>query len=359
MTDARARPVRVAIGPTEIAGCSAALAQGLRALGVDAEVVLAAPAHSFGYPADRVLGRARRTIYALLAPARRDVFHYQYGRSWVPAYADVAWARLIRRTLLAAYYGDDCRLSDVAKARFPARGRVKDSSLDDLVRKRLGRLSRLCHAALVGDLELATYLLPYFARVYVLPVPLLEVTSNDGLRRRGSEGTPVVLHAPSDPEIKGTAAIKAAVDAVAQQVPLRFRLVTGVPHQQVVEELRDADIVVDQLNSATTGVFALEAMRLGLPVLGEVDPRAMAPFQRNSPVVAVTSASLERELEILLRDPDRRREIGLRGKEFVTRTHDPTLVGQAVLNAYAHLRENGPGLFECTAEGVRRLSLEN
>lgn len=356
MANEQRRRLRVAIGPTEIAGCSAALAQGLRALGVDAEVVLAAPAHTFGYPADRVLGRARRTTYALLAPARRDVFHYQYGRSWVPAYADVMWARLLRKTLVAAYFGDDCRLSDIAKARFPARGRVKDPTLDDAVRRRLRRLSRLCDAAFVGDLELAAYVLPYFARVYVLPVPLLDVDSDDGRPARSPETTPVVLHAPSDPEVKGTAAIEAAVAAVAQRVPLHFRLVTGVTHDRVVVELRTADIVVDQLNSVTTGVFALEAMRHGLTVLGEVDPHALAPFQKDSPVVAVSPASLERELEALLRDPDRRREIGLRGQDFVARTHAPRLVARAVLNAYGHLRDGEPGLFESTPDGVCRLS---
>jgi hypothetical protein len=306
-----------------------------------------------------VLGRARRAVYALLAPLRRDVFHYQYGRSWVAAYADVIWARLLRRTLVAAYYGDDCRVSDVAKARFPARGRVKDPTLDDLVRTRLRRLSRLCDAAFVGDLELATYVLPYFRRVYVLPVPLLDIPSNNRVAARGPGTTPVVLHAPSDPNTKGTAAITSAVEAVSQRVPLHFRHVTGVPHDRVVRELQNADIVVDQLNSVTTGVFALEAMRVGLPVLGEVDPRAMAPFQRDSPIVSVTPATLERELELLLRDPDRRREIGVRGRGFVARTHLAIRAGMAVLNAYAHLEDGAPGIFQSTAEGVRRISLED
>jgi hypothetical protein len=351
----RTRPLgrlRVAIGPFEVAGCSAALAAGLRALGADAEVVLTF-AHPFGYPADRVLGRAARVRHSLGVPIRYDVLNYQFGTTWLPAGADARLARILRRTVVMSFHGDDCRLYGLAGGLFaiPHRPGADDS----LVRRRLRRLARICHGAIVKDLELAAYVYPFFERVYVAPSPVLEAPRPEPTRQMRSRH--VVLHAPSDPRHKGTTVIEAAVGAVADRIPLELRLVSGVSHDQVVRELQGADVVVDQMDAVATGVFALEAMQIGVPVLAEYDPRVLAPFQRDVPIVRVTSATLERELESLLADDERRRELGQRGRDYVARTHAPAKVAAATLAVYAHVRRGEPGLYEATADGIRRLEL--
>jgi hypothetical protein len=59
---------------------------------------------------------------------------------------------------------------------------------------------------------------------------------------------PVVVHAPSDKAIKGTDSILAALDQLKRDgIAFELRFVHGVPHQQVVSELTNADVVVDQL----------------------------------------------------------------------------------------------------------------
>ena len=336
----------------DVAGIVTRLAPQLAALGADVDVVLSyAP---FGFPADRIAGRRTRVAYAVRAPVRRDVLHLHFGVSWLPWNVDAVWARAWRRTLVVSYFGDDCRIAEVARSLFPARGRVTDSGRDGLVRKALARLGRLAHAATAADMELATYLRPYFRRVYLLPLPVPEPA---GRRRavaaRGAK--PVVLHVASDPVLKGTAAIRSAVEAVARSVPLEFRLLERVPHDRVVQELADADVVVDQLNSATTGLLALEAMQAGVPVLCELDRRASAPFQLDSPVVAVTPDTLATELEALLGDAARRRELGARGREFVSRVHAVPRVAEAALRIYRHARTAPAGLYDALADVPRRL----
>jgi glycosyltransferase involved in cell wall biosynthesis len=344
---------RVAIGPTEVAGCAAALGLGLRRVGAAAEVVLWSPS-PYGFAADRVLGRLARVAYALRAPARNDVLHYQFGSTWLPFFVDARWSRLWRRTIVVTYHGDDCRLYGIARTRFPARGRAGDPAGDEHVRRRVQRLARTSHAALVADLELATYVAPFYRRVYVTPLPLYPDSEPDR-RDPGSGSAAVVVHAASDPRIKGTDVIVSAAEAVARRVDLDFRLLTGVPRARVLEELARADIVIDQLNSVTSGIFALEAMRRGLPVLGEIDPAALAPYQAELPLVRVTPALLERELEALVRDPDRRARIGAAGREYVKRRHSEEAVGRTMLALYRHARESEPGAYEATADGIRRL----
>ncbi len=215
-----AEKYRVAIGPSEVAGCSGALAEGLRANGCDAEVVLAF--RSPLYDGGQVLGRGDRVLYAAEAPFRRDVFDYQYASTWLPFFVDAYWARLLGRTLVAHCHGDDCRQYGIAQRLFPARGRAGSPSGDARTRRRLRALGRACHAALVADLELATYVEPYFSHVYVTPLPLRLELAPDTPPRRPEEPL-VVLHAPSDPRIKGTEVIAAAVQAAAR----RFRSNSG------------------------------------------------------------------------------------------------------------------------------------
>lgn len=345
----------MAVGPTEISGVCAALAAGLRRAGAEAEVVLWRPPNPRGYPANRVLGRLGRAVYSLLLPFRRDVAHYQFGCTWVPWYLDAWWARAWGRARVVTYHGDDCRLYGVARELFPARGRAGDPAVDDGRRLRMRRLSRVTQAALVNDLELATYVRPSFNRVYVTPLALHETERYRPAAPRSNTEPLIILHAPTDPVIKGTDAIRAAVAVAAKQVPLELRVLTGVGHDVVARELGRADLVVDQLNSVTVGIFALEALRAGVPVLCEFDRAALAPFQRDIPVVAVTAETLAAELVALARDPARRAELGAEGPAFIAATHDADRVASAALQIYAHVRSAPLGIYEATAEGITRL----
>jgi hypothetical protein len=341
----------VALGPFDTAGCGSALARALRGLGHDAELAVF-ERHPFGYPADRVLGRFRRVLYTLALPARRDVVHYQYGSTWLPYALDAWWARLWRRTRVVTYHGDDCRLASVAREHQWPLAPLKDVRGDGAVRARLQRLSRLCDGAIVGDLELASYVRPFFRRVYVAPVPVVPVTPVETQEQR----TPVVLHAPSDPAVKGTSSVKAAVKALAERRPLEFRVLAGVPHARVTDEIARANVLVDQLGSTSASVLALEAMSARVPVLSRVDSRALASFHADLPIVAVDETSLAGELDALLGDGERRARLGEAGRAYVLRTHAAEAVAAATAMIYDHAPTAPRGLYEATADGIRRRS---
>lgn len=78
-----------------------------------------------------------------------------------------------------------------------------------------------------------------------------------------------VLHAPSDPRMKGTHEIRAAMAALADEgIEFDYVEVSGRSHTEVLELLRGADLVVDQLYSdALLPGLATEAARAGTAVL--------------------------------------------------------------------------------------------
>lgn len=348
---------RVLLAPSEVAGVAGAQRAALRRRGHRADLVVMTP-NPFGFPADRVAGSLRaRALEGLRAPLRHDVLHWQFGTT-LCEFIDAAWARVAGRPLqLMHLWGSDCRRIDIARGRHPARARVLLTAVDDqrTVLRRLRLAARLCHAALVSDLELASYVIDLFPTVYVVPTPLeLPLAPRVDLPALEGDG-PIVLHAPSNAPIKGTEEILAVLEGVAARRPLRVRAVSGVPHEQVVAEIARADLVVDQLNSESPGIFALEAMALGRPVLLEFRRDALAPFAAENPAVAVTAQTLAAAVERLCDDAPERARLGTAGRRYVAAVHDADLVAAALERVYAHARGAGPGLFEATAAGIRPL----
>lgn len=350
--------MRVLLAPTETAGVATATRDALRRRGHVASLEVFQD-HPFGWTADRVIGfgATRRLRAGLAAPRRFDVLHFQFGTTLF-AFFDAAWARVWGQPLvLMHYWGSDCRTRGVAEQLFPARARPSagySPKLDRQILRRLKIAGRVCRAALVSDLELAAYVSPHFRAVYVLPTPIAPELPTGEAEPLPGEG-PIVFHAPSNAAVKGTSEILAALEALGREIPLRVRTLTGVSRATVLAEIARADIVVDQLNSETSGVFALEAMALGKPVLCEHRRRWLAPFARETPLVPVTAETLEDRLRELCEDPVRRERLGREGAAFVRRVHDADLVAGFLEQVYADAREPRSGVFEVTPDGMRKL----
>src|SRR5205823_4847572 len=148
---------------------------------------------------------------------------------------------------------------------------------------------------------------------------------------------PLVVHAPSNRAKKGTADV---IEACAQ-LPVDLDLVEGVPHDEARERYARADIVVDQLNAGWHGVFALEAMALGKPVVAHLKPdvleRSAEAFGVRVPIVPATAATLVEALRPLVENPAHRRELGVAGRAYVEQVHDIDRVADRLLDIYADL----------------------
>ena len=114
---------------------------------------------------------------------------------------------------------------------------------------------------------------------------------------------PLVVHAPSNRVHKGTQHVIEA----CTQLPVDFDIVEGVPHDEARERYARADVVVDQLGAGWHGVFALEAMALGKPVVAYLKPdvveRSAEAFGIRVPIVPATRETLVDALRPLVECP--------------------------------------------------------
>lgn len=89
------------------------------------------------------------------------------------------------------------------------------------------------------------------------------VTTNNNGRVR-------ILHCPSRPEIKGTEEIRACIRKLrdAEGLPIEYTEITGMPHAEVLAQLKQCDFVIDELYSdSPMAGFASEAAWFARPAI--------------------------------------------------------------------------------------------
>jgi glycosyltransferase involved in cell wall biosynthesis len=132
----------------------------------------------------------------------------------------------------------------------------------------------------------------------------------------------VVLHAPSSRRRKGTEHVIAACEGL----DVELDIVEGLPHDEAQRHYERADIVVDQLNAGWYGIFALEAMALGKPVLSYLRDEAVQETEGaldvQVPIVQVTKETLRDRIAELAASAEERRRIGASSRAYVEQVHD-------------------------------------
>jgi glycosyltransferase involved in cell wall biosynthesis len=147
-----------------------------------------------------------------------------------------------------------------------------------------------------------------------------------------------VVHAPSSRARKGTEAVIAA----CRERDVELELVEGLDHREAFERYRNADIVVDQLNAGWYGVFAIEAMALGKPVVtflhDEAVQRTEEAFGVEVPIVSATKETLGAALRLLVASPEERQRLGRASRAYAEEVHDLERLTDRLVALYAGLR---------------------
>jgi hypothetical protein len=144
---------------------------------------------------------------------------------------------------------------------------------------------------------------------------------------------PVVLHAPSDSNTKGTAEVMRALDALEREgVRFERRLVQGRPNPEVLHEIAGADVVIDQLHLPLHGRLGVEAMASGC-ALATCDRADWEPIPAERPIWHIDVANLKAQLRRLLSDRALRVELARAGRRYVERHHGHVEVARRIVGA--------------------------
>ncbi len=130
---------------------------------------------------------------------------------------------------------------------------------------------------------------------------------------------PVIVHAPTSPEIKGTEHVHAAIARLeADGYDFEYVELIGVPNSVVRSELRRAHIVLNQFYAYIPGVFGIEALASLCAVLMSADETIEPdlPPGSNEAWLVTRYDNIEERLRSLLDHPERIEPLAVRGQEW-------------------------------------------
>jgi glycosyltransferase involved in cell wall biosynthesis len=290
--------------------------QALRSRGVDARLVVFERYRlhpEADWSLDRRGGFVRRQAAQWRALARllprTDVFHFVFGLTLVPQSVQFPLLRAFRKKSVMHWLGSD----------------IRGKQPTELVQ------GRKADAQIVGSYDAIRWV----PEAEVIP-PGVDLASIEPALP-GDRARPLIVHAPSSRRRKGTEHVIAACAGLEAEL----EIVEGLRHDEALARYRAADIVVDQLNAGWYGVFAIECMALGKPVVtflhDEAVRRTEQAFGVEVPIVSATAETLRERLHPLVADVSHRRRLGAASRAYVERVHDVERVADRLLDLYARL----------------------
>jgi glycosyltransferase involved in cell wall biosynthesis len=238
-----------------------------------------------------------------------DVFHFYFGLTLVPKRFQFPILKAARKKSVFHFVGSD----------------IRGKSPDELA------YGRLADAQIIGSYDAARWI----PDAEVVP-PGIDLSAIAPATPH--PGGPVrIAHAALSRRRKGTELIVAA----SEELGVELDVIENVRHDEVGSRLARADIVVDQLNSGWYGLFAIEAMAYGKPVVGyiheEAAARTAAAFGVEVPIVRTTKETLAADLRPFVESAEERRSRGAASRDYVERVHDADQMADRLLAIYADL----------------------
>jgi glycosyltransferase involved in cell wall biosynthesis len=308
--------VRVTHCPVNTAGIPWTNVQALRGRGIEARLVVF-NRYALHPEADMDLGRsgglARQQAtqwraFARLAP-RTDIFHFYFGLTLLPKSVQFPLLRALGKRSVMHFLGSDIRGKTPEQLAWAQRAGARIVGSYDAIR--------------------------WVPDAHVIP-PGIDVRAIEPAPPSDRE-RPVVLHAPSSRSRKGTEHVVAACAAL----DVELEIVEGLDHREAFERYRHADVIVDQLNAGWYGVFAIEGLALGKPVVtflhDEAVRRTEEAFGVEVPIVSATKETLADKLRPLVESVAERQRIGLASRAYAEEVHDLERMTDRLLALYAGL----------------------
>ena len=147
-----------------------------------------------------------------------------------------------------------------------------------------------------------------------------------------SRDRPVIVHAPSSRQIKGTQQIIDVLDRLRnEKLEFDFRVLSGVTNDEVIRQVSSADVAIDQLYLPGYGKFSLEALASGC-ALATSSNEDCEPYPPNRPILSVRPSNLYEQLKRLLTNKNLRRQLASDGREFVECHHCHIAVARRILD---------------------------
>ena len=335
--------MRIMHGPSEVAGQNMYSVKGLKEVGEDAESIVYYK-HSFSYSYDKCLNidkskklliplyGIKLSLFLVEALRKYDVFHFHFGHSILDC-TDLPIYKLFGKKVFFEFHGSDLRdLEQFCKKS----GMQFDpaEATPSRIHRRNKRICKEANGIIVHDDELLAYLPNIRCETFVVPLRM-DLTQFETYYPEIRKEQVTIVHAPSNREGKGTSFVLNAVHGLKEKgYDIELLLVEGMSQKEAFEIYKKADIIVDQLYAGTYGVFSIESMAMGKPVITYISDEMRERLPKELPIISANANNLEEKLEALITDGTLRNEIGKESRLYVENYHDYRVIALILRDIY-------------------------
>lgn len=164
-----------------------------------------------------------------------------------------------------------------------------------------------------------------------------------------SVARPLIVHAPNHRFVKGTDLLLASLERLrARGLSFELRLVERVPRDEALALYAEADLIADQFCMGSFGLFAVEGLALGKPVLCYLDQETLGDPVFDLPLVNSHAGNLDAVLAVLLQSGALRARLGQAGRAAVERYQSIPALAEVWAQIHRHVWRGTPLRLETT-----------
>lgn len=275
-----------------------------------------------------------------------DLFHFYFGKSLLPNNIDLPILKMMGKKVLMTCCGSDVRIMGIEYARNPYACRIK-TGLNTQCNDQ-NKINNLKYISRYVDVFFAPRNLYDFvasvvekekinSSLWLHNVSYSSITTKD-VESVESRDVPVIIHMPSNTEVKGTRFINTAIDKIRQKgLKFEYKLITGLSHEDALKSIKDSDIVIDQMLLGGIGSTAIEGMRFGKVVVSYILENVKEKHYPECPVFNANIDNLEQKLQEIIEDVSLRIELGKKGIQFVKDNVNVDSINDELIEIYRNL----------------------
>jgi glycosyltransferase involved in cell wall biosynthesis len=266
-----------------------------------------------------------------------DLFHFHNGETFFQGFSDLPHMKEAGKKMVMHHWGNDVRTTKLTRELNPYPLPPSYFS-DEEIHERLSEISKYIDTAIVQDYEVYPYVKDYYKHVHVLPLAI-DIKKFTPSYPRKDQSEPLIIHAPTNREFKGTDYIDNAIEKLRGTKQFNYTLIEKMNHKEALDMYMNSDIIIDQLLIGTYGMLSVEAMAMGKVVVGYIreDVRNQLPYKL--PIVTATPENIHDVLADLIDNPEKRFEIGQQGRKYVRDYHASDKVAQQLISIYNNLNQ--------------------
>ncbi|TQK63084.1 glycosyltransferase involved in cell wall biosynthesis [Brevibacillus sp. AG162] len=261
-----------------------------------------------------------------------NVFHFHFGTSMLPNLSDLLLLKQAGKKVFMHHWGSDVRMKSIATKLNPFI-KVKDQD-EEQIKRLLSYLGQHIDHCIVADAELYEYVKGYYKKVSFIRQAIDTTVYRPAEEYEPRKNKPTIVHAPTSPEYKGTKYIMQAIENLKSKYDFNFTLIQNTSHEEAKKIYQDADIILDQILGGSHGLLSLEAMAMRKPVICYIADFMKEFYPKELPIVSANPETITEKIEMLLKDFELRKELGMSGRKYVETYHDLNKVSAELIDLY-------------------------